>query len=698
MNPLDDLPLPPLREDLRLSEAAAGPNGEPGWMIQDIVVNRFYRVGWLEFECLLRWGRTPRQVADEIAEQTALKPVIEQVHAFRFFLEQHQLLRAGPEAIERLRMRSEGSQWLTWNWWLHHYLFFRIPLVRPQRFMQWLAARLDWLFSPLIGVLIVLLSLLGIIMVAHQWDTFRSAVLDSFSAEGLLGFALALIVGKTLHELGHALTATRYGLRVSHMGIAFVVMWPMLYTDTGEAWKLRSSRQRLAIASAGIITEMSLAGLSTLGWALADPGTLRDALLYLATTGWVLTLALNISPFTRFDGYFILSDLLDTPNLHERSSALARVTLRRNLLGLDEEWPEPLSPHRRHMLVGFAFASWIYRFALFLGIAIAVYLMFFKLLGIFLFIVEVSWFLAMPIMRELRHWWAVRHDIPGRRRRVFFGGVIVLLLLLAIPWQTQISAFGVARAEHQLRVFSPFPARLRSVHALGEVKVGDALIVLEQPDIALRMHSSEANVRSYETQLSGLMATPSGLDQQIATRERLGVQFEQARSARSEMARLTIKAPFAGQWLDTDPQWQSGQWINGHESLGILVAGNDWQVDAYVKQQDVHRISVGAGVKFYAEGIPTPLHGEVVAIGSTRASELDQPMLAARYGGPISTSKQTQDLVPTSAVFHVLVRLNEAPASLRETRGHLQVDGNRSSPLAGLLKRIFAGLLKQSGF
>lgn len=121
-------------------------------------------------------------------------------------------------------------------------------------------------------MLVLGLSLLGIVLVLQQWDTFTSAVVESFSTEGLLSFALALIVAKTLHELGHALVATRLGLRVGHMGIAFVVMWPMLYTDTGESWKLSRSRQRLAIASAGIITELSLAGLSTLGWAVCDPG------------------------------------------------------------------------------------------------------------------------------------------------------------------------------------------------------------------------------------------------------------------------------------------------------------------------------------------------------------------------------------------------------------------------------------------
>lgn len=698
MNPLDDLPLPPLREDLRLSPAAADVSGEPAWMIQDTVVNRFYRIGWLEFECLLRWGQSPRRIAEQVAEQTALHPAVEQVHALRGFLESHQLLRPGPEAVERLRTQSEGSQWLTWRWWLHHYLFFRIPLVRPQRLLGRLARHLDFLFRPATGVLVAALGLLGIVLVAHQWDTFRSAIVDSFSAEGVLGFALALIVGKTLHELGHALAATRLGLRVAHMGIAFVVMWPMLYTDTGEAWKLPSARQRLAIASAGIITELSLAGLATLGWALCEPGTLRNALLYLSTTSWVLTLALNASPFTRFDGYFILSDLLDFPNLHERASALARVAMRRTLLGLHEDWPEPMEPRRRRMLVGFAFATWIYRFALFLGIAIAVYLMFFKLLGIMLFAVEVSWFLALPIVRELRHWWRARAGMPTGRRRIYLGLLGVLLLILAVPWRSQVSAFGMARSEHELRVFPPFPAKLQSVRLPGPVAAGDALVTLDQPDIALRMRGNQEDIRNTEAQLAGLMALPNGLGEQSATRERLGVQFEQVRSARSEMARLRLRAPFAGQWMDVDPDWQVGQWAGTRQALGILVDPLHWQVDAYVKQEDIHRIATGGSVRFYPEGQSRPIHGTVVAIGSTRASLLEHPMLASRYGGPVATTRQNDALAPTTAVFHVLVQLDTPPPALRETRGHLQINGQRRSLLVEGLTRLFAVGLRESGF
>ena len=311
------------------------------------------------------------------------------------------------------------------------------------------------------------LSLLGIILVLQQWDVFTSAVVESFSTEGLFSFALALIVAKTLHELGHALVATRLGLRVGHMGIAFVVMWPMLYTDTGESWKLSRSRQRLAIASAGIVTELSLAGLSTLGWALCDPGALRNALLYLATTSWLLSLALNASPFMRFDGYFILSDLLDFPNLHERASALARVTLRRNLLGLQEDWPETFPTGQRRLLVTFAIVTWIYRLVLFLGIALAVYLFFFKVAGDLP--VHGRTVVVYRHARDARTGplvATVARRFPSRRKLTVLRRCWQLLLVgLAMPWRTQIDAVGVARAEHQLRVYAPYPARLQSIHA-----------------------------------------------------------------------------------------------------------------------------------------------------------------------------------------------------------------------------------------
>ena len=279
----------PLREDLRLHEAATEADGSPAWVIEDPVVNRFYRIGWLEFECLLRWGAPARQIAEGIARDTPLQPDAGQVEAFARFLAQHALLR--PDAERLAQLMSQASQtgaWKRWQWWLHHYLFFRIPLIRPQFALQRLAELLAPLFRPWVAWITLAAIVTGVLLIARNWEIFVTTLVDSVSASGLLAFLFALTCAKALHELAHALVATRYGVRVAHMGIAFVVLWPMLYTDTGEAWKLRRRGQRLAVAAAGITAELALAGLATLVWTISEAGPLRSAAFYLATTSCCL--------------------------------------------------------------------------------------------------------------------------------------------------------------------------------------------------------------------------------------------------------------------------------------------------------------------------------------------------------------------------------------------------------------------------
>ena len=691
-------PLPPLREDLRILEAAPEADGAPAWVIEDPVVNRYYRIGWLEFECLLRWGTPAAAMAEAIARDTPLRAEPGQILALVDFLRQHQLLRPDLQGTDRLAARSGASSWRQWRWWLHHYLFFRIPLVRPQVFLARLSGWLKPVFQPAVLWVVLTLSGLGLSLVFRHWDVFRQAVVESISPEGLLGFAGALIIAKMLHEMGHALVATHFGVRVAHMGIAFVVMWPMLYTDTGESWKLQSRHQRLAVSSAGILVELGLAGLATLGWALTDPGWLNTACLYLATTSWTLTLALNLSPFMRFDGYFIFSDLLDFPNLHERSSALARTSMRKTLLQLNEPWPEEFPPEQRRFLVAFALMTWLYRLVIFFGIAVAVYLFFFKILGIFLFAVELAWFIALPVWRELKVWWARRAEVPGKRRRQLGLAGMAVLLLLAIPWKTQVSGVGLAHASRQTRVYAPYAAQVNSLRQIGAVDAGALLVQLDAPDIRAQGERSQARAQGLASQLTGLQAQERGVEQTAETAGRLGEQLAELQAAGEELGRLTLRAEYAGLWLDVDLQKQSGIWINPREALGILIDPLLWQVDAYVGQSDVERIAAGAEVIFYPEHRLQGLRGKVIDVDSAEAARISEPMLTTRHGGAIPLAAQAQELIPAEPHFRVRIALESAPESLRETRGKVVIEGHWRSPLGDLLTALIAVLVRESGF
>ena len=129
-------------------------------------------------------------------------------------------------------------------------------------------------------------------------------------------YFITLILVKCLHELGHAYVAKYHGCRVSAIGIAFLVFFPFLYTDTTDAWRLRNHKDRLLINFAGILTELHLALIATFVWGVLPEGGLGAA-FFIATTSWISSIAINVSPFMRFDGYYVFSDWLKENLQHD---------------------------------------------------------------------------------------------------------------------------------------------------------------------------------------------------------------------------------------------------------------------------------------------------------------------------------------------------------------------------------------------
>jgi putative peptide zinc metalloprotease protein len=708
--------LPPLREDLCLHPAAPDREGAPAWTIQDPVANRFYRIGWTEFEMLAHWRlRDPTLVLGAIREAGPLAPEPAALAALLDFLRRHHLLRASTagdiRALEQSRVQASG-RWATRL--LHDYLFFRVPLLRPQR---WLQVMLPWVaFAGSRGftALTVACTLLGLLLALRQWDVFLHTFQGHAGPSGLIGFAIALAVAKSLHELAHAFVATRYGVRVAHMGVAFLVMWPMLYTDTGESWKLADRRERFVIAAAGIRAELALAGFATLAWSLVADGPLRAALFFLATTSWVVTLAINASPFMRFDGYFLLSDALDIPNLHQRAFALARAALRRGLLGWDEPDPEPFAPRLRRALVAFAWLTWIWRLVVFVGIALAVYHFFFKALGLFLLAVELGWFVARPILSELSTWVAAaRQRLPdGVPRGALASGlhrpVLLLALviaLLAVPWQRDIRAEAWAHARQQQLLYAPVPARVVRIAQPGPVGRGTVLALLDSPDVRSRAVQSQVVADALALELDRMGGRAGGLERRAVVAQRLERERAELLAQREELARLVLAAPFDGVLADVDPELAPGVWVNPSRAIAVLYDPSEWVVDALVPQEAIGRFAVGAPARFHVRGRPVPaLAATVVAIDSARAQSLPHAMLAARHGGRVPTIESPDHaLLPRDALYRVRLRL-DAPSAGAAATGHrhllgsVAIEGQARAPLVTWVRWLAALGVRESGF
>jgi putative peptide zinc metalloprotease protein len=695
--------LPGLRQDLTLHSGPAAQDGSPTWLLHDPAANRFYQLSWPAFEILSRWslGDAGRIVAAVNAE-TTLAVDAEDLDSVICFLAQCHLIDAqGPADTARLMQAVHSTRSSKWRWLLKNYLFFRVPLLRPANWLERMAPKVAWAFDTRFWLGIGAIAIVGVYLASRQWDRFVHTFAQYTTVSGIVAVAFALTLAKVLHELGHAFTAQRYGCRVPTMGVAFLVMWPVLYTDTNEAWKLADKRQRLHIAAAGVLTELAVAAIATLAWSFLPDGPVRAGAFLLATTTWIFTLAINASPFMRFDGYFLLCDWLDMPNLHSRAFALGRWWLRRLLFGWDSLPPERFPPTRHCFLIVFAFATSIYRLVLFLGIAWLVYHAFFKALGILLFIVEIGWFIALPIFSELQAWWTRRSELEWNRATIRSTlALLTVLAVLVVPWKHGVRAPAVLGAADSQSLFAVAPARVVSNRvARGTVvKAGDLLVQLESPDLMYQLAAAQSRLRQLRWQLDQQPFNEQLLQEGPALQERWAAADAEVSGLEEQLERLQVRAPFASRVVYVNESLVPGAWVASHEEL-LQVAGlQGAKGEALVGEAALNRLRENRSAVFVAE-LAEQRHVtcRLGAIDRVNLTVLDSPYLVSHYGGPLRVQTDASGLwVPADPVFRArLTDCDMKMAPTQELRGTVHLLGAATSPVQTLFRRVATTLQRE---
>ena len=699
--------LPGLRQDLQLLPGEAQADGAPSWRIHDPVRNRFFDIGWIEFELLQRWreGLAGAELLAEVGASTPVRASADELATLTVFLDQHQLL-APSTALRRdaLKRRCAARKLPLWKQLLHHYLFFRIPLLRPDAWLERVAPALAWIFGRGFLLATAAAGLAGLFLASRQSEALSTAFGYFFNFEGLLFYALATSFAKVLHELGHALAAKLRGLRIPTVGLAFLVMMPVLYTDTSESWKLSRRADRFAIAGAGIALELMLAAWTTLAWALTQDGALRSAFFLLATTTWIWTLAVNASPFMRFDGYFLLSDLTGLPNLHERSFALARRELRWTFFGYRDADPEPaLCAATQRAMIAFALATWTYRLTLFIGISVLVYTLFFKLLGIFLMGVEIGWFIVLPIVKEIA---AIGHERQrwALRPSPWLGLVGVLAVLFwLLPISRQVSAPALARAAHDVAIFAPTSAHVLEVKVRNgqAVRRGDVLLHLESPDLSSRAERAHLRSEAYAAEATRISASSAQLERRLVIEQQWGEALADETGARDEIAALTLLAPHDGYVRDLPADLVAGRWINARHPLLRVVDSGASEVEAYLGESQVGAVKVGQSVRFYPAAPNLPVvEGTVAEVDQAAGHTLRHPLLASQHGGGIAATQAAKDtLVAHETIYRVRIHAAAGePGFSQVARGTVRIEANLLSIGWAGIAHVASVLVRESGF
>lgn len=697
--------LPPLREDLRLIPGASAADGSPTWVLADPVRSKYFQIGWAAYLMLSRWNnRSAETVLAQIHAETTCRVTPDDIENLLRFLYGNHLMRDPPQGGYRAYVAQAEAAKPKWLMWLvHHYLFFQIPLVRPDRFLRATLPFVEWCFANSTAWIIGLIGLTGIYLTSRQWDTFTATLLHFFTPRGFALYILCLVVVKVCHELGHAYTATRYGCRVSTMGVALVLLLPMLYSDTSDAWKLSSRRQRAAIGAAGMVVECSLAAVALFAWNFLDDGVARSLAFIMATTSLALGLAINLNPFMRFDGYYVLSDLLVIPNLHDRAFAFGQWQLRRLLFGLELPMPEPVSAARCRFLIGFAWAVWAYRFLLFLGIAFLVYHFFFKLLGLILFAVEIGWFILLPIMRELKAWWMLRGAIRERRRVwVAAGATISLAAMLFIPWSNRISLPAVLESTPHATIYAPVSGRIveLEVNEGHHVEKGDRLVMLESPVLEKEVALTRKRIEVEQLKSRRQFVDQDELAKHQVTVEALKARLSQLEGLMRQQENLSLTAPIAGMVTDRAEALHVGRWINKELPLAYVIDSAGEELHALAPETDVGSLRSGQSARFIPEGAERPsVKAQVVEIRDIDESSFTVPYLASLYGGEVPVREDVNHkLKPETSVYRITLRLAEPhPRWNQAARGTVLVEGPRISFAERAWKKGVRILIRESG-
>ena len=651
--------------------------GDAWYVVEDPAANRFFRMsaGAYAFVGLLDGRRTVEEAWEGCQEQMG-DDAPTQVEAIRVLGELYtsNLLRgevAGDAAalFERHRTRVKRE----WAGRAASFLFMRIPLLDPDRFLSTWVPIAGRLFTPLGFVVWLLIVLLGVAGVLQEWGAFTSGAGSVLSARNLGLMYVAFAGVKLLHELGHGFACKWFGRRegtggeVHALGVMMLVLMPVPYVDATSAWALRSKWRRMIVGAAGMFVELGVAGIAAMVWAGASEGIVRAIAYNVVFIASVSTLLFNANPLLRYDGYYILSDWLEIPNLAQRSKEQVYYMVKRWVWGMRDVRPPARSSGEAWLLGVYGVASGVYR--LFVAAVIIMFIsrqLFF--VGVLAAVAAAAMMLVWPMLRFVGYVWTSPELMRVRGRAVLtsFGAAGMAAVLLGlIPAPDRVVVEGVVEARERVGVYAGADGFIIRATEDGTPVMGDAVLVVAQnQEMAAARAEALAAVRGAEARYR-VALTKDPAEAQIRAEEVAALK-ERVASLDERIKGLVTESPIEGVWVCPATDSLSGRFVRRGEQIGEVVTEGDVRVRAVVGQRVAAALIAESakGVEVRARGRGwTTYEGVAGEPSPAGRRELTSGALADVAGGGVATEKgEHGGVVAREAQFEVPVDLEgEAP-------------------------------------
>ena len=562
-------------------------------------------------------------------------------------------------------------------------LAIKFPLFDPDRLLQRLLPWYRPLFGPFGASLWLLVVGWGVVTAASHWDALTQDIGHrALAPENLLLIALVFPLIKALHEFGHASAVRAWGGEVHEMGVMLLVLMPVPYVDASAASAFPEKWRRVVVGAGGMLVELFVASIALFFWLEMEPGVPRAALFNVMLIAGVSTVLFNANPLLRFDGYYILADLLEIPNLRTRAQQQLSSYFQRRLFGLDLAQPD-ISRRERVWLTVFAVCSFFYRISVTLAIAIFVASQYF-FVGVLLGLWALVGGFVMPLF-SLLNYLANNPRLGKNRGRAAAASAALAAVLIAIlflvPVPSWTNAQGVVAVPEQSMVRAATEGFVTRVVAQPgqRVRRGEPLIETADPTLAMRTRVLEAQKSELEARFQS---------ENVDRRVRAQMTLDQMKSVDAELARsrerlqeLTLLSPVDGEFALAVAGDLPGKFVKHGEPVAHVVAGSGLTVRVAVTQQQVDLVRGATRratlrlAENLAEALPSRILREVprasdklpsAALTQAGGGEAPLDPTAGGEGKALNTHFEFELELPGNAMLggRAYVRFDHPPASL----------------------------------
>jgi len=689
---------PALREHVSISRQRY--RGRSWYLLHDHATGRAHRLSTSTYMIIggmdgmrtvdTLWRETATRLGQEAPSQDELIELLAQLHSTDLL--QTEVTPDSSELLERAT-RIARSRWLG-N--IVNPLAMRLRFWHPDKFFERTLPLVDWLVTRWGAALWLLVVLPALVLAIQHWQELSQDVSDRvLAADNVVLMALSFIVLKTLHELGHGYAVKAHGGAVHEIGVMFLVFAPMPYVDASAAAEFKSKWQRALVGAAGMIVEMFLAALALYVWLTVEPGTVRALAFNVMLVAGASTVLFNGNPLLRYDGYYILSDVLEIPNLGGRASRFWGHLVEKYIFRIADLPNFVATPGERIWLFLYAPASFLYRIFVVLAIAVFVSSKYLAI-GVAVALWGLLTSIALPIGKAF--WQVVAGPCLRQNRARAVGmtcglGIAALLLLFAIPAPLHTTTEGVVWLPETANVRATTGGFVRQLLSRpgSTVSVGEALVESVEPTLDTEIDILQARIDELETRR---------VSERLTDRVKAQITMTELEHARAELATATDRAEglvarSRGEGIFTviNPRDLPGRYIKEGQLIGYVLPQGSRIVRATVGQDDIdlvrNRLS-GVFVKL-AEQFDSELPARVIREVPAGRDDLPSKALGGAGGGALPVDPRDPQGVKTlQRVFQVDIELpaDATAASVFGSHAYVRFEHDWE-PIGGqLLRRV----------